>query len=489
MVNLLPAEPVGDAVPMAEPMSQQEIAAHNIASGLQTGQISNPSALTQVQVADTALINIMPSTWRQPTRHEAKTGTLACALLTAICYFALNHHEVRKNVEFLPATCEPYSDAQLRPEIRPYRHCSQQCLGCFSSWTPVPCSKKMGMHYSINEYDMQASMYIAGSCAGQSCCAKEVCQRCTKHTTRCSNRRLGILGEGETTSIVHNTSTLGSILGDDDDDDGPDADRNVVVLEEEAAVGGRQQMSWLVSSIRRRLSSCRDVTTTYDCNCRCVQRVFAKACSIRCEAWWRSFVPIRISLAAPAVGFLPDAQDTSAAAALAGYRSVMSNATMAAAARAEQEAKLNRTDTVKLVELAEVYTPGGVEAQQPPPFVRQGYGRVVTAVYEHRSSRGRAIDHLEEAHFIPGIVSECFYDPRMRPGASVVKAGDGGELYFGHEMGFTLWKWMLLLLLALATATWGALIINPGLLGGEVVISSATVVHSNIHVVKDRGMY
>lgn len=120
MVNLLPAEPVGDAVPMAEPMSQQEIAAHNIASGLQTGQISNPSALTQVQVADTALINIMPSTWRQPTRHEA-TGTLACALLTAICYFALNHHEVRKNVEFLPATCEPYSDAQLRPEIRPYR--------------------------------------------------------------------------------------------------------------------------------------------------------------------------------------------------------------------------------------------------------------------------------------------------------------------------------------------------------------------------------
>ena len=48
---------------------------------------------------------------------------------------------------------------------------------------------------------------------------------------------------------------------------------------------------------------------------------------------------------------------------------------------------------------------------------------------------------------------------------------------------------VLLLLLALATATWGALIINPGLLGGEVVISSATVVHSNIHVVKDRGMY
>jgi hypothetical protein len=79
MVNLLPAEPVGDAVPMAEPMSQQEIAAHNIASGLQTGQISNPSALTQVQVADTALINILPSTWRQPTRHEANGDSRMCS--------------------------------------------------------------------------------------------------------------------------------------------------------------------------------------------------------------------------------------------------------------------------------------------------------------------------------------------------------------------------------------------------------------------------
>lgn len=83
--------------------------------------------------------------------------TFSFALLTVICYFALNHHEVRKNFDFLPATCEPYSDGQLRPQIRPYRHCSQACGGCYRSWTSERCSTKMRMHYSINEYEMEVS--------------------------------------------------------------------------------------------------------------------------------------------------------------------------------------------------------------------------------------------------------------------------------------------------------------------------------------------
>ena len=78
--------------------------------------------------------------------------------------------DVRKNTLFVAATCQGYADGVLQPEIRPYRRCTQSCFGCFQSWNPIPCSVKLGMHRSINEYDMAASMYIAGSCAGSLSC-------------------------------------------------------------------------------------------------------------------------------------------------------------------------------------------------------------------------------------------------------------------------------------------------------------------------------
>lgn len=272
-------------------------------------------------------------------------------------------------------------------------------------------------------------------------------------------------------SFIHNTSVLGSA----DDDAGPDADRNVVVVEAqedvsvplamvEAEQAADRQSLW-PTSLRRLLSTstCRKVTTTYDCNCRCVQPVPAKACHISCVPYWRSFIPIRMSLPLPTPGFYADDKDTTATAALAGYQAVLAVNATSAAFKAEHEATVNRTDTAKLVELAEVFTPDGYGTATP--LGHEGYGRTLTLRYEHWESRRRAVDHMHAWHFAPGMVSECFFDPLMRPGATVVKAGDGGMVYFGHEMGFTLWKWMLLLLLALATA----LSCYQCLLEGEVI--------------------
>lgn len=63
------------------------------------------------------------------------------------------------------------------------------------------------------------------------------------------------------------------------------------------------------------------------------------------------------------------------------------------------------------------------------------------------------------------------------------------QLYFGHEMGWALWKWLLLLLLLAGTGAAGILINRPGAFGGEVVVDSATVVHSNITVIKDTTLH
>ena len=112
--------------------------------------------------------------WRQPYKREAKCGTAAFGILSLVVFVTLNYPELRKNLVYQPATCEPYFDAVIRPEIRPYRHCYMSCFGCMQSWSPIPCSLKLGMHYSINEYDLQASWYIAGTCGGSSCCAQEV---------------------------------------------------------------------------------------------------------------------------------------------------------------------------------------------------------------------------------------------------------------------------------------------------------------------------
>jgi len=450
--------------------------AANIASGLQGGTVSTPSAM-QVEVKDTSIVKLLPDDWRQPYPTESKSGALFFGILSLICFMTLNYPEIRKNYEFLPATCEPFSQGVLHPEVRPYRHCSQSCIGCYQSWNPVPCSSKMSMHRSINQYDLEASWHIAGTCGGSSCCAKEVCQRCTKHETRCS-RRL---------SLVWVEDLLNASRADEADEAGEAHDQNEVVdeladedpmLEAAAALDGTTPS---MSSLRRRLDGCMTVTRTYDCNCQCVQRVFSRACTIKCVPYWRSFVPIRVSTYHPAPGFYANAHDASVAQALTDYRALLSvNATSAAV----QQAAINRSDAAKSVEVATTYTPPGF-AGTSGATVMEGFSRVVTLVFQHGASQSAAMRNLDQPHFAPGAVSECYYDPHWQLAAAMIPRT---QLYFSHEMGWSLWKWFLLLLLLIGTGTCVALLRHPGLLGGAVVIDSVHVVHSNIAVIKDTTM-
>ena len=89
--------------------------------------------------------------WRQPLPNESRLAAIGFGTLSLIVFATLNYHEIRKNTVFQPAECEPYHAGPLQPEIKPYRHCYTSCFGCFPTWSPVPCSFKMGLHHSINQ--------------------------------------------------------------------------------------------------------------------------------------------------------------------------------------------------------------------------------------------------------------------------------------------------------------------------------------------------
>ncbi len=403
-----------------------------IAAGLQTGTVSGPSALS-ANIKSTAIANILPAGWRQPYPRESRLGGIIFGILTLACFVGINYPEIRKNFDYLPATCEPYNQGGLHPEIRPYRYCYQSCFGCFQSWTPVSCMSKMIRHRSINEYDLDAMWYIAGSCAGSSCCAQTVCQRCTKHETRCS-RRLSLFDDEV---LLPNNTSMPSM--DEVDEAELEYDRHEVIEKEEELLLyqghelSHDETSPWVTSLGRRLqsSNCRQVTKTYDCNCQCARRVYARACSIRCVPHWRSFVPIRVSVYEPAPGFYEDQSEQASQQALSEYRAVMSVNATSAAAKQEQLATVNRTDALKLVEMAEAYALPGF-ASATAPVVMQGFSRVLTVVYQHGASRNAALRNLKQPHFAPGVVSDCFYDPHVKPNAAMISRG---QLYFSHEMG------------------------------------------------------
>ena len=153
-------------------------------------------------------------------------------VFSLILFAGLLYPEWRKNNVFLAAQCEPYTEGMLRPEIRPYRECYQSCVSaCVLAWSPTPCSFKLGMHRTINEYDIRAAWFIAGSCYSGSCCAQQSCDTCQRVDKKC-------------------------------DSDG---------------------------------SNCQSVVTNFECNCRCVSPVTRRACSVRCSVRWRSLVPIRVA--------------------------------------------------------------------------------------------------------------------------------------------------------------------------------------------------
>jgi len=140
------------------------------------------------------------------------------AVLTALVFFVLCYPEWRRNTVFLPAKCEPYADAALYPEVRPYRHCYQQCLGCFRSVYAAPCAFKLGMHYRINEYDLESMWFIAGGCAGGYCCQRKVCQTCRRTEQRCSRRRSRRLRQAADDAFAANGGGGGEYEDEEEDE-------------------------------------------------------------------------------------------------------------------------------------------------------------------------------------------------------------------------------------------------------------------------------
>lgn len=407
---------------------------------------------------------------RQPRPHEARAAAAVGGVLSLLVFALLCYPELRKNLVYLPATCQPYSDGVLRPEIKPYRHCRTSCFGCMESWNPTPCSLKMGMHLRINEYDMDAMRYLAGSCGGSPCCAQEVCNTCTRHETRCSRRRLFAsaepLAEGE---------ALGEEWEDADWDGGVEGE-------------GEAWAPALRRQLRRRLESksCRQVSTSYKCNCKCVRSVRSKLCSFRCEPFWRSFVPVRLSVARPASGFFERADDPSPQAALQGYRATMArNQTPSASQTQAALANVNHSDADQLsvgADQATEYALPGFGGGAFVPMVHDAYSRVATLVYEHGASRGRAMHNLMRWEFAPGVVSECYYEPGWDPHAPFLPSH---QVAFADEMGYALWKWLLLAVCLALSGLGVALWFRPALLGGEAVVASVTVLHTNQVVVGD----
>jgi len=402
---------------------------------------------------------------RQPSKQESIFGMGMCSFIALLVFGMICYPELRKNLVFRPAMCQPYFDGALRPEIRPYRHCTSSCFGCRPTWNPTPCSFKLGMHSRINEYNLDAAWQIAGTCAGTSCCAHQVCNKCTRTETRCRRRRLSA-----------------QLLGDDDDDD-DDYEEWVEQADDEETDGPPAPTTpWMdsVASLRRRLqSSCQKVTSTYDCNCRCARYVAAKMCSVRCVPYWRAFMPIRITATYASDGLYAADQDVSPARARANFDSML-------AADAPSSSDLtpvqNQSDAQAFNTEASVYSPFDA-ASRFAPLVSDGFARVVTLVYEHRASRDAALRRINAPWFAPGEVTECWYEPDWHPTSPTIPSD---HVAFNHEMGYRLWKWSLLLVFVGFVGLFGALYVRPDLLGGYVVVASSTTLHTNVEVHKDK---
>ena len=55
--------------------------------------------------------------WRRPAPAEAQCGAIGFGLLSLFVFVTLGYPELRKNLVYIPATCEPYFD-NVHPALR-----------------------------------------------------------------------------------------------------------------------------------------------------------------------------------------------------------------------------------------------------------------------------------------------------------------------------------------------------------------------------------
>ena len=210
-------------------------------------------------------------------------------------------------------------------------------------------------------------------------------------------------------------------------------------------------------------------------------RVFSRMCNVHCLPHWRSFVPVRVSVTVMAPGFYPRSNDVSASLAAAEMRSTLTVNATDPTEEAKKIQSANRSDVSKLVEVAAAtYARPGFEAadQSFTPHVYQNYSRVVTVVANHGAARSNALNWLMRGEFAPGAVSECYYEPDWDPHAPFVRKE---HLAFASEMGYSLWKWILLALLLGIAGVFGCSSCSRRC-SAAAVVSSVTYMHGYVTV-------
>ena len=223
-------------------------------------------------------------------------------------------------------------------------------------------------------------------------------------------------------------------------------------------------------------STCRRVAVKYDCNCRCAVRVFSKQCSVQCMPYWRSFIPVRVTVQSPEPGFYATPAHTMSLRARTDAVGSFQQMLTTNATTAYNHQKLNVSDSKShLQNFDDVSTYSLPEYSASAPFepLAEGFSRVVTSVYDHHGSRRAAIANLDRPEFYPSVTTPCFYEPRWDPHAPFVTSA---ELAFASEMGFRLWKWLILGLTLTLCVVCFLLILQPNLLGGEEVVEAVTVI-------------
>ena len=428
---------------------------------------------TRAGPTPTSLCSLFGSTDSEGGRQPKRVVAALMAVVALGLFLFGCVPEMRRNLTFKPAMCEPYADDFLRPEIRPYRHCTQLCLGCYHSYAFPTCAQKLGMHWSINEYDMDAAWMIAGSCSGGYCCQQTVCQTCHRTETVCSRRRLGgvITSPGEEEDEVVESWVEVS-------DEEPPAEANATWVEVSHYDGlllppntthaesvdasgsgingpsangaadsrrGLRSSSRFSSSHSSHTRSCHSVRRSYTCNCRCAAPIYNRGCSIHCQAYWRSFLPVRVSVAALGRGFYIDSDGGWDDAARENKAEMLApNATPPAAT-------VDRSEVASDLEGFENGTP---ESYSPSVsgshhgLVTFGWSRVVTLMYEHRASRDAAMANLMQPEHLLGSVTPCYYDPYWSIASAVIPSS---QLAFESEMGYTVEVWVAVALLVVGS--------------------------------------
>ena len=202
--------------------------------------------------------------------------------------------------------------------------------------------------------------------------------------------------------------------------------------------------------------------------------MYSRACSVHCQTYWRSFIPVRVSIPrlypeAVFDGFFLDSDGGQADAARQSKAEMLTtNASVP-----DDHEGFAKEGFAELWSIprprAEVASDlEGFADGNPEPYstfnstdspeggllfsgsgLSLGWSRVVTLEYEHHDAWHQAMNNLMRPEHRVGSATPCYYDPGWDGTSAVIQSS---QLAFEDEMGYTMWLWLLVTLLAGASA-------------------------------------